>query len=149
MVSDYVFFASRRRHTRCALVTGVQTCALPILIACSGTSATRRLRSLRRRKAQCDEAVGEGRLGDYRRLDVTFYDQSFSVKQGARFDASAAIDGVADERKTEPSERVDPQLGGAAGLGAETQTAALANDRHVFPMRHRGLPLRHRHPPPT
>src|SRR3546814_5354282 len=24
------FFASRRRHTRCALVTGVQTCPLPI-----------------------------------------------------------------------------------------------------------------------
>src|SRR3546814_5228971 len=26
----FVFFASRRRHTRCSLVTGVQTCALPI-----------------------------------------------------------------------------------------------------------------------
>src|SRR3546814_4373273 len=26
------FFSSRRRHTRCALVTGVQTCALPIFI---------------------------------------------------------------------------------------------------------------------
>src|SRR3546814_5759515 len=26
------FFSSRRRHTRCALVTGVQTCALPILL---------------------------------------------------------------------------------------------------------------------
>src|SRR3546814_9310439 len=25
------FFSSRSRHTRCALVTGVQTCALPIL----------------------------------------------------------------------------------------------------------------------
>src|SRR3546814_11277315 len=25
-----VFFSSRRRHTRCELVTGVQTCALPI-----------------------------------------------------------------------------------------------------------------------
>src|SRR3546814_6405067 len=25
-----LFFSSRRRHTRCALVTGVQTCALPI-----------------------------------------------------------------------------------------------------------------------
>src|SRR3546814_7153028 len=24
------FFSNRRRHTRCALVTGVQTCALPI-----------------------------------------------------------------------------------------------------------------------
>src|SRR3546814_6602772 len=32
--SDDVFFlfASRRLHTRCALVTGVQTCALPILL---------------------------------------------------------------------------------------------------------------------
>src|SRR3546814_11390283 len=27
------FFSSRRRHTRCTLVTGVQTCALPISIA--------------------------------------------------------------------------------------------------------------------
>src|SRR3546814_39970 len=27
------FFSSRRRHTRCALVTGVQTCALPISLA--------------------------------------------------------------------------------------------------------------------
>src|SRR3546814_2579982 len=26
------FFSSRRRHTRCALVTGVQTCALPIFV---------------------------------------------------------------------------------------------------------------------
>src|SRR3546814_18932609 len=29
----FVFFSSRRRHTRCALVTGVQTCALPIFFA--------------------------------------------------------------------------------------------------------------------
>src|SRR3546814_8104813 len=27
---ELLFFSSRRRHTRCALVTGVQTCALPI-----------------------------------------------------------------------------------------------------------------------
>src|SRR3546814_1148418 len=26
----FFFFSSRKRHTRCALVTGVQTCALPI-----------------------------------------------------------------------------------------------------------------------
>src|SRR3546814_3350083 len=26
----FFFFSSRRRHTSCALVTGVQTCALPI-----------------------------------------------------------------------------------------------------------------------
>src|SRR3546814_4264751 len=34
------FFSSRRRHTRCALVTGVQTCALPILgERCAGSEA--------------------------------------------------------------------------------------------------------------
>src|SRR3546814_4801433 len=46
------FFSSRRRHTRCALVTGVQTCALPIWLmaprpACTnGTDAfTRKVES--------------------------------------------------------------------------------------------------------
>src|SRR3546814_8307818 len=32
MVLIFFFFSSRRRHTRCALVTGVQTCALPIYL---------------------------------------------------------------------------------------------------------------------
>src|SRR3546814_5751162 len=31
LICSLFFFSSRRRHTRCALVTGVQTCALPIL----------------------------------------------------------------------------------------------------------------------
>src|SRR3546814_7535430 len=35
--SGLFFFSSRRRHTRCALVTGVQTCALPISAAAFGT----------------------------------------------------------------------------------------------------------------
>src|SRR3546814_6293371 len=33
------FFSSRRRHTRCALVTGVQTCALPIFPSRHNTSS--------------------------------------------------------------------------------------------------------------
>src|SRR3546814_10665988 len=32
----FFFFSSRRRHTRCALVTGVQTCALPICNSTQG-----------------------------------------------------------------------------------------------------------------
>src|SRR3546814_19277116 len=32
MVRGFVFFSCRRRHTRCALVAGVQTCALPIYL---------------------------------------------------------------------------------------------------------------------
>src|SRR3546814_4432341 len=34
------FFSSRRRHTRCALVTGVQTCALPIYSRLAANLAT-------------------------------------------------------------------------------------------------------------
>src|SRR3546814_6128652 len=37
-VDNCFFFSSRRRHTRCALVTGVQTCALPILFTKHGES---------------------------------------------------------------------------------------------------------------
>src|SRR3546814_3322574 len=36
----FFFFSSRRRHTRCALVTGVQTCALPIFSCCLGTDSS-------------------------------------------------------------------------------------------------------------
>src|SRR3546814_13457757 len=35
----FFFFSSRRRHTRCALVTGVQTCALPISAPASSATA--------------------------------------------------------------------------------------------------------------
>src|SRR3546814_3793307 len=44
-----VFFSSRRRHTRCALVTGVQTCALPISAA--QNTVTRYFSSSRMRSA--------------------------------------------------------------------------------------------------
>src|SRR3546814_17277405 len=33
----FFFFSSRRRHTRCALGTGVQTCALPISLTLSAS----------------------------------------------------------------------------------------------------------------
>src|SRR3546814_5169980 len=36
------FFSSRRRHTRCALVTGVQTCALPICCSIRPSAHRRR-----------------------------------------------------------------------------------------------------------
>src|SRR3546814_5172312 len=55
------FFSSRRRHTRCALVTGVQTCALPI-------SHFARARS---GEAQEYEVKVLRRSGDVRDLDVT------------------------------------------------------------------------------
>src|SRR3546814_4882111 len=40
-ISSFFFFSSRRRHTRCALVTGVQTCALPISTVLGGLIAAK------------------------------------------------------------------------------------------------------------
>src|SRR3546814_6067530 len=45
------FFSSRRRHTRCALVTGVQTCALPISSHHGSLSRKHRLYAEQRLKA--------------------------------------------------------------------------------------------------
>src|SRR3546814_19749444 len=39
----YLFFSSIRRHTSCALVTGVQTCALPI---CEGRTGQRQFQTI-------------------------------------------------------------------------------------------------------
>src|SRR3546814_3355487 len=41
------FFSRRRRHTRCALVTRVQPCALPILIGLAGIDTRARTRRIR------------------------------------------------------------------------------------------------------
>src|SRR3546814_7891131 len=49
------FFSSRRRHTRCALVTGVQTCALPI----SSFDATELWETVDKHKVQSIAIVGD------------------------------------------------------------------------------------------
>src|SRR3546814_6348422 len=55
------FFSSRRRHTRCAVVTGVQTCALPIygnaLFTMLDVTDSRRIeQALRERNTALEEA---------------------------------------------------------------------------------------------
>src|SRR3546814_13621482 len=50
-------FASRRRHTRCALVTGVQTCALPICSDCPGRPPIGAVHAVRHRH--------DGPVGDF------------------------------------------------------------------------------------
>src|SRR3546814_9106160 len=65
------FFSSRRRHTRCALVTGVQTCALPI----SGRP------SAGPRCPGADEGVG--------RADPQRHPRRYAVRTGRERTASA------------------------------------------------------------
>src|SRR3546814_14335741 len=67
-----ILFASRRRHTRCALVTGVQTCALPIFAAITKPGAAQQ--RPQRRFGVGSLAVSRGALAiDDRRIDQKRY----------------------------------------------------------------------------
>src|SRR3546814_9764372 len=66
------FFSSRRRHTRCALVTGVQTCALPI---CSPRNIIT-IASL----AIEDRIIGRGAHVLNGALQQTYFDISFALE---------------------------------------------------------------------
>src|SRR3546814_306800 len=68
-IAYFFFFSSRRRHTRCALVTGVQTCALPICLhgrvkAVRCDRILRRDRPIEEPSEHC-RAEGKERQGDY------------------------------------------------------------------------------------
>src|SRR3546814_2037283 len=72
-ISDYIFiiygdnivvvffFSSRRRHTSCALVTGVQTCALPIYTQKRGRPLRRQRPALRRPRASAWQQIPAGK----------------------------------------------------------------------------------------
>src|SRR3546814_20619654 len=57
------FLSSRRRHTRCALVTGVQTCALPISLRAAFVALGYRLRPLHRARLPASFSSEERRVG--------------------------------------------------------------------------------------
>src|SRR3546814_5221309 len=62
----FFFFSSRSRHTRCALVTGVQTCALPISVVGAATAVDdgrRRVTARRAPQARHDDGVELQSLG--------------------------------------------------------------------------------------
>src|SRR3546814_16218509 len=60
------FFSSRRRHTRCALVTGVHTCALPIWVRAkrASISASRRVMGAQIRGARFERKHRDARRDD-------------------------------------------------------------------------------------
>src|SRR3546814_6286418 len=56
-------FSSRRRHTRCALVTGVQTCALPISTCAADAGLQEHMRAL------SDTRIRQGKFG----VEIVFW----------------------------------------------------------------------------
>src|SRR3546814_19288030 len=66
----FFFFSSRRRHTSCALVTGVHTCALPITVDTYITEAISTLKARNRRHAAELFHAYEEKAGDPRKFEV-------------------------------------------------------------------------------
>src|SRR3546814_9456651 len=66
-------FSSRRRHTRCALVTGVQTCALPIFLDVAVVDVADRALD------QVTVRMDQGRRGGTERLFTQFVPEAGEI----------------------------------------------------------------------
>src|SRR3546814_4123642 len=73
----FVFFSSRRRHTSCALVTGVQTCALPI---CKVTLRRERMYEFLDRLI----TIAMPRIRDFRGVSATSFDGRGNYAMGLK-----------------------------------------------------------------
>src|SRR3546814_7708370 len=100
----YLFFSSRRRHTICALVTGVQTCALPIYLVRGRTtiSIAHRLSTLR----QADRLVvlDKGEIVEVGRHDELLaknghYFKLYQAQEQRMNPGSADEDWIEDEER--------------------------------------------------
>src|SRR3546814_3878254 len=103
-LSLYFFFSSRRRHTRCALVTGVQTCALPIWRTAAPGLVP-----------QADVVAGE----DDQRAQQDLQLEGFRIEQEA---------GESDDRQTQELERHDE---GGVGLGEGRGQAEMRQEAEI------------------
>src|SRR3546814_17293513 len=135
---ELFFFSSRRRHTRCALVTGVQTCALPISGGREYLHQAARVGG--RARAGVEDAFGADLGRDPRRVEQVFgglaADGGFVVDRGADF-VHALLLGVFGALQAEHA-AADP----AVFLPhRDSQPPLLGGDT-----RQRGTPLP---PPPT
>src|SRR3546814_19614811 len=129
----FFFFSSRRRHTRCALVTGVQTCALPIC----GCSACR---SRDERAAGITPRRSPGSRNERLPMDLTPNDDQIAL-------AAATADWCRehiplDRARTRRADLL-PQIEamGWTAMTADQMDLAPATKPPVF-----SEPLRHPHP---
>src|SRR3546814_5119399 len=105
VINFVFFFSSRRRHTRCALVTGVQTCALPISRLDLARVVHRRTGRLRDRDqagnataSAADAIAAARRAGDGAGDDAA--DREIGARRGAGADAEE-VDGLRRRRSEE------------------------------------------------
>src|SRR3546814_4161549 len=120
--SVFFFFSSRRRHTRCALVTGVQTCALPIS-PCRASfpllQGPRRCRLPLRSRQVRSRSSGRSRSRQVRRRS-----RQLPHRQEGAYRSSSIISGNHGGRRREP---VEPGL--CVVIGGERIDVGLARLR--------------------
>src|SRR3546814_16967474 len=124
------FFSSRRRHTRCALVTGVQTCALPISwritpgsvysrqyrSSSAGASGRRRRHGVYRSPATSALRVDRApQVGPCARVEAL-------VEEVAQVNPGFAPQGLEDTATVDPAQH---PRDGAGGHGGTTQTSSI------------------------
>src|SRR3546814_16205622 len=85
------FFSSRRRHTRCALVTGVQTCALPIYTSSEEVGLPE--------GTMGNSEVGHQNLGPGRVVDQESVRITKAIRTGEFFENHAITDAVRSEER--------------------------------------------------
>src|SRR3546814_878559 len=85
------FFSSRRRHTRCALVTGVQTCALPILLFGVALALARTESLAERKAALLAESYQRSELRFRNAMRFSAIGQALLDRKGAIVDANPAL----------------------------------------------------------
>src|SRR3546814_4204792 len=103
----HFFFSSRRRQTRCALVTGVQTCALPICVrALTRLASGASLAVLAVAPAWAQDAAGES-VASEDEIVVTGFRASLDKARDQKRDSIAAVGGiVAEDRAKFPDQKI-------------------------------------------
>src|SRR3546814_15203487 len=155
------FCSSRRRHTRCALVTGVQTCALPIFRG--ALAATARMTPSRTTaaptgtssaRAASAAASSAARIGWVMFATI----EGAIARSGGRGSLAARLWGGRGRDGIVGLADVDRRHGDGAVLGADVDTADIgleagrlaAFDPHLWPLRgFRLFVFHHSERPPT
>src|SRR3546814_3907763 len=99
-IDIFFFFSSRRRHTRCALVTGVQTCALPIFGLTDKPEVS----------PQSVYDMSEETLGGYARLD-------FGTSGAIPIDGNIGVRVIKTKLSINGNQKVDGVVGPRFGIG--------------------------------
>src|SRR3546814_6427150 len=113
------FFSSRRRHTRCALVTGVQTCALPISRYSWGGDV------------ELESAHGNVTQSAGSQIDLSADYNHAGVLKVTAFEGAVTLDGTVEGHARNGANQPDPSLrNGGIDISSEEHPSELTSLHH-------------------